>query len=445
MNMTKATSEILDQRPPADPDAERWVVGSAIIKPSILDDLGFLRPADFYDETLSAVFAWLYDRHRRGEPIDVGLLGKRFDSDDWAARIAEIIHATPHAAHAVHYGRIVARLAKHRRLREIGVNLLQDAHRAEGEPEEVLERVETALAEVRLGGDGDGEPVTLANAAVQASCRIDEIQRRGKSAGVPTGLHSFDSDMGGLFPGELTILAARPGVGKTSLGLQIAAHNAERGRLVYFASLEMSAAELSIRLACGKSGVSNRLVRIGKFGNCDSERLSVALNGQAKVALEIHDRAALTVAAIRREIRKRKKRGLCLAVIDYLQLITPEDRRLPREQQVARMVRQLKETAREYDVSIFCLCQLNRQADGDETPRLSQLRESGAIEQDADVVLFLQKHEPKNGETHNAILTVAKNRNGETGPLRLDWDGPTTRFSVPGFSEFAKYAGSRKR
>ena len=180
----------------------------------------------------------------------------------------------------------------------------------------------------------------------------------------------------------------------------------------------------------------NRASRIGwsesaSFEHGESRRLSEALSRQSKASLEIHDRSALTVAAIRREIRKRKKRGLTLAIVDYLQLVTPEDRRLPREQQVARMVRQLKETAREYDVPILCLCQLNRQADGDETPRLSQLRESGAIEQDADVVLFLQSHEPKEGETHNAVLTVAKNRNGETGPLRLNWDGSRTRFSCP--------------
>jgi replicative DNA helicase len=163
---------------------------------------------------------------------------------------------------------------------------------------------------------------------------------------------------------------------------------------VYFASLEMSAAELSIRLACGESGVSNRLVRIGKFGRSDSTRLSEALARQANCLLEIHDRSALTVAAIRREIRKRKKRGLALAVVHYPQLVTPENRKLPREQQVARMVRQLMETAREYDIPILCLCQLNRQVDGDETPKLYHLRESGAIEQDADVVLFLSQHQP---------------------------------------------------
>ena len=433
------SQEILEQSPPHDADAEQWVVGSIMLKPGTLDELGFLTAADFYKDDLRAVFTALVEMHAQGQPIDAGLLLKKFPGNAWAARFAEILHATPTAYHAVHYGKIVTRMAKWRRLRDAGENLIQKAQRHEGEPEALLDAVETELAAVRLS-DADGEPVTLADAAVQAIIRIDEIQRRGQSAGVPTGLSSFDEDQGGLFPGELTILAARPGVGKTSLGLQIAAHNAERGRLVYFASLEMNAAELSIRLACGESGVSNRLVRIGQLSDDNSMRLSDALRRQAQSTLEIHDRSMLTIAAIRREIRKRKKRGLTLAVVDYLQLITPEDRRLPREQQVARMVRQLKETAREYDIPILCLCQLNRLADADETPRLSHLRESGAIEQDADVVLFLQEHKPKDGETHNSILTVAKNRNGETGPLRLDWDAARTRFFVPGYSELAEFS-----
>ncbi len=424
------TSEILDQRPPCDPEAERWVIGSIIMRPSVLDELGFLSPTDFREEIHASLFGALCDMYRKGDPIDVGLLRKHFDSEDWAARIAEIVQSVPHAGNALYYGRIVKRYAKFRQLREIGLALAQNAHRTEGEPEEALERAETELAGIRLS-DGDGEPVKLADAAAEAVVRIDEIQRRGKGAGLLTGLLGFDSDMGGLFPGELTILASRPGVGKTSLALQIAAHNTERGRLVYFASLEMSAVELSLRLACGESGVSNQSVRTGQLDCDNTAALSRALARQSTANLDIHDRSALTVAAIRREIRKRVKHGLALAVVDYLQLVTPEDRRLPREQQVAQMVRQLKETAREYDVPILCLCQLNRQANDDEVPRLSQLRESGAIEQDADVVLSLSKHKPTDDLPHSVILTVAKNRNGETGPLGLNWDGPTTRFTCP--------------
>jgi replicative DNA helicase len=259
--------------------------------------------------------------------------------------------------------------------------------------------------------------------------RIDAIQRHGHAGGVPTGLIDFDRDHGGLFPGELIILAARPGCGKSSLALQIAKHNGERGRLVYFASLEMSKEELSLRMACGDAGVSNRLVRNGTLEREASHKLAEALAEQGNMNIDIHDEAGLSVAAIRREIRRRKKRGLTLAVIDYLQLITPDDSRVVREQQVATITRDLKNTARKYAIPILCLCQLNRQVDEYEIPKLSHLRESGAIEQDSDVVMFLSRHRQNDSEPHNATWTVAKNRNGETGSLRMEWDGPRTRFS----------------
>jgi len=434
-------SDNANQGPPADREAERWVLGSVLLKPASLDEIGFLQPVDFFHDDLRQLYAAVVEARRKGEPIDEALLRRQFAGDDWAARIAEIAMSVPVAGHVHHYARIVSDLANRRRLREILLMGADAAQQGDGSPADILERVETELAGIRATRD-DHEPVALSSAAVDAMVRIDEISQHGKGSGLPTGLASFDEDMGGLFPGELTILAARPGVGKTSLALQIAYHNADRGRLVYFASLEMSAVELSIRQACGEGGVSNRLVRIGRLGGNDTARLSEAFNHQAAAALEIHDLASLTVASIRREIRKRKKRSLALAVVDYLQLVTPEDRRLPREQQVARMVRGLKETAREYEIPILCLCQLNRMTDADEVPRLHHLRESGAIEQDADMVLFLSTRQPTDTEPHNAILTVAKNRNGETGPLRLMWDAPRTRFSCfdPN-PEFAAYAG----
>ncbi len=426
----KSPHEILDQMPPNSREAETWVVGSVLLKPSVLDDLEFLKARDFYDATLSKVFGWLRERHCTNQPIDTGLLKSHFDTDDWAARIAEIVQAVPTPAHVQHYASIVASLAKFRRIREIGADTIQAGQAAEGKAEEVLERIETKLGRIALV-HGEGEPVTLAEAAVEATVKIDDIQQRGQSAGVPTGLLTLDRDQGGLFPGELVILAARPGCGKTSLGLQIANHNATRGRLVYFASLEMSAAELSIRLACGQSGVSNRLVRTGRIEQRDTQQLCEALQQQTSATLEIHDAAHLTVANIRRQIRKRKKLGLTLAVVDYLQLLEPEDRRVNREQQVATMVRGLKQVAVEYQIPILCLCQLNRQVDDDEVPKLNHLRESGSIEQDADCVWFLSRHKPQGTESHNAILTVAKNRNGEVGPLRLCWDAPRTAFSCP--------------
>ncbi|NLE38907.1 MAG: AAA family ATPase [Pirellulaceae bacterium] len=441
--MIAPTHTTTPQNVPHDAEAETWVIGSAILQPSILDDLGWLHTDDFFADDLRQLYGAMVEARRRGEPIDVALLRKQFTGDDWAARIAEICHAVPVAAHWRRYAELVVRLAKLRRLAAICESGAADAIKGEAEPDEVLERVETDLAAMRATGER-GEPVTIFDAAMAANERIDAIIQRGHGGGLPTGLPKFDLDQGGLFPGELTVLAARPGCGKTSLALQIAAHNANRGRMVYFASLEMSAVELATRWACGESGVSNRLVRIGKLTQDDTARLAEAFDRQARASLEIHDRSCLTVATIRREIRKRVKRGLALAVVDYLQLVTPADRRLPREQQVAGMVRGLKETALEYQIPILCLCQLNRMADGDDIPRLSHLRESGAIEQDADVVLFLSRHEPTDAEPHNAILTIAKNRNGEVGSLRMTWDPSRTRFSCwqpEPHAEFARFAG----
>ena len=417
-----------DRVPPSDLEAERWVIGSALLDDALLDDLAGLQPNDFYDPTNAAIFREMLSTHAQGQPIHVAILKKHLGNEGWEARTAEIAQSVPHAAHAHHYAEIVRQKATLRRLRVVASNLLDDVQAATDTPEAILERSEAALSDIRLGSD-ETEPVSLHDATMQAVTHIDVIQQRGNSAGVLTGLASLDLDQGGLFPGELIILAARPGIGKTSFALQVAHHIAAKSRLVYFASLEMSAVELSTRLACSLSGVSSRLVRTGRLTDQDAHRLNDAMAEQSKATLDIHDQAGLTVAEIRRQIRKRKKHGLALAVIDYLQLLTAEDRRLPREQQIARITKLLKEIAREYEIPILTLCQLNRLADGEENPQLSHLRESGAIEQDADMVLFLAPHKPIETARNNASLIVAKNRNGETGPIPLDWHASQTRFT----------------
>ena len=433
--------EPLGTVPPSDLEAERWVIGSALLDDALLDDLAGLQPNDFYDPTNAAIFREMLSTHAQGQPVHVAILKKHLGNEGWEARTAEIAQSVPHAAHAGHYAEIVRQKATLRRLRAVASNLLDDVQAGTDAPESILERSEAALSNIRMGNE-ETKPVTLHDATSEAIMHIDAIQQRGLSAGVLTGLASFDTDQGGLFPGELIILAARPGIGKTSFALQVAYHIAAKGQLVYFASLEMSAVELSTRLACSLSGVSSRLVRTGRFTTQDASKLNSAMGEQSQATLDIHDQAGLTVAEIRRQIRKRKKHGLALAVIDYLQLLTPEDRKIPREQQVARITKSLKEIAREYSVPILCLCQLNRLADGEERPQLSHLRESGAIEQDADMVLFLAPHEPTEQAQNNASLIVAKNRNGETGPIPLDWDAGRTRFScfqIPTHDEFEEF------
>lgn len=449
--MDRLPSEILDRVPPNNQDAEKGVLGSMLLDERKCDDIAsLLRPEDFYAIANGTLYGHIIALHNEHGKTDPTLLLNRLEAAGdlekigGSAYIADVLHSVPHAGNATYYAKIVREKATLRKVIAAGTEMVRDGYEANGNPTEILDRAESELSAIELNV-ADNEPVSIAEAAVEAIARIDRIIERGRSAGVPTGLIDYDRDHGGLFPGELTILAARPGVGKTSLALQIAEHNGQTEQLVYFASLEMSRSELSIRQACGYSGVSNRLVRTGRLEQSDQSKLSEAFSRQAKAMIDIDDRSALTVAAVRRAIRKRMKRGLSLVVIDYLQLVTPGDRKLPREQQVAGIVRQLKETAREHEIPILCLCQLNRQSSDEyEIPKLSQLRESGAIEQDADVVWFISKHKPSDTEYHNSILMVAKNRNGETGPLRLNWDGPRTRFSCPelpanAYDEFGEF------
>jgi replicative DNA helicase len=413
--------------PPHDLEAERWVIGSLILDADLIDDIDGIKAADFYDPTNAGVFAEILAAQSKGIPVQLDLLKKQLGGM-WAERAAEIAASVPVPSHIKHYAEIVQRTSALRQLRNVAGGIMGIVNEPQADDVSILETAETALSGIRIGSN-KRLPLSMMDATMQAISNIDAIFSRGEMAGVLTGLPSFDTDIGGFFPGELIVLAARPGLGKTSLALQIAYHLAAKSKLVYFASLEMSAAELSTRLACSLSGVSSRLVRTGRLEQPDFAALNESMQSQSVANMDIHDQPGLTVAEIRRQIRKRKKHGLVLAVIDYLQLLTPEDRKVPREQQVARMTTLLKQTAREYEIPILCLCQLNRQADGEEQPQLSHLRESGAIEQDADMVLFLAPHKPTDLQRNNATLCVKKNRNGETGNLPLDWHPARTLFT----------------
>jgi replicative DNA helicase len=247
-----------------------------------------------------------------------------------------------------------------------------------------------------------------------------------------TGLSKLDESTGGLFPGELVVLAARPSVGKTSLACQIAHHVATR-RLVYFASLEMGDRELTTKLICSLGGVSSKRVRTGKLEQRDLQALIQGGNELSQAKLLIHDRASLSVQDIARACRNLAKQGLAFAVADYLGLIAVPDRRGKRYEQVGEIVKGLKAIARELRIPVLVLCQLNRATESTgkpQRPRLHNLRESGDIEQTADVVLLLHREEPdRPGErVTKTLLDVAKNRNSETGGLWLEWNAERTRY-----------------
>jgi replicative DNA helicase len=246
----------------------------------------------------------------------------------------------------------------------------------------------------------------------------------------------------------LVILAARPGVGKTSLACQVAYHVAAHGHLCYFATLEMSSEELAIRMACTLSGVSSKRVRTNRVTPAERSKLVEAMAHLSQCKLTIHDAPGLNVMGIRRAARRLARKELSLVIVDYLQRISPSDRRIPRHEQIGQVSDGLKQLARELNVPVLCLCQLNRESEKEDMPTMRHIRESGSVEQDADVVAILHRKTRgyATGESVNETeskLLIDKNRNGETGVINLVWDGATTQFTcAPRYNndpEFAEY------
>jgi replicative DNA helicase len=446
------TSEILDRLPPQNLDAERWVIGSCILDPRRLEDVTpLVRPDDFYADAHRRLYGELLRMESERKPIDVGLLVDRlktageFEAVGGAAFLAEVLQGVPHSQHAAHYAAIVARLAKYRRLIQTSVATLQKAYGQTAEPEDLVTDAETALHAI-VTGDGQGEPVAIRDATAGALTKIEATCQRQRRAGVLTGLPSYDAEAGGLFPGELVILAARPGVGKTALACQIAHHVGQDGRLTYYATMEMSAVELVTRTLCAEAAVSSRRVRTGVIQGNEYGRLVEAGNQIAERRIVLHDHPRFDVATIRRACLRLKRQELALVVVDYLQILTPrETKGKNRYEQVGELTHDLKALARELDVPVLVPTQLGREADKErkpQRPRLSQLRESGNIEADADVVWLLwrpakwtdeagHRQDPqKPGEPHpsQACLLQDKCRNGPVGQTPLVWDGPRTTF-----------------
>ena len=239
---------------------------------------------------------------------------------------------------------------------------LTDAYDPAQTPDEVLSKIATALSEIATIQFGS-KLVEVPTAVLAAMDRIEAITQRAESAGLFTGLQKFDESIGGLFAGELVVLTARSGVGKTALACQIVAHNAARERLTYVASLEMDAAELATRMLCTAAEVDGRRIRTNKLDRADYSKLTAAAEKLAKFSVRFDERPEITVADVRRATRRLLKDGLKLVVVDYLQIVTPDDPRENRERQVANMSKQLKALARELKVPVLVLCQSNRDAE----------------------------------------------------------------------------------
>jgi replicative DNA helicase len=452
MDDRRVTSEILDLLPPQNLEAERCVLGSILLDSRCLDDVAaIVRPEDFYAEANQRLYGHLLAMHDRGRPIDTVLLTSALRAAGdlevvgGMAYLAEIGLAVPTAAHAAYYAKLVAEAAKLRSVIHAATEMLRNAYAPGATSDALVAEAEKVLGTIKTGLASNA-PVSAQDAVIEAIEYLTAIHERGQHAGRTTGLTRFDADIGGLFGGELVILAARPGIGKTALATQTAYHLAQRGKAVYFASLEMSRVELMLRIACGLANVSNQAIRTGRVADDETTALSDAMREVATSRLWIHDSPQLSAADIRRASRRLD--GLAMIVVDYLQLVAPPDRRVQRYEQVGQTTRALKAMARELGVPVLVLCQLNREAEKLDRPTLSNLRESGSIEQDADVVTFLHRP-PKpiehDGQKWDAEWIVAKNRNGPSNrTYRLTWHPEQTRYECwapDGYPEFDQFGG----
>jgi replicative DNA helicase len=457
----RVSSEILDRLPPHNLDAEKGVLGSLLLDPNLCDDVALiLRADDFYADANQKLYARILAMHDEGSRIDATLLVERLtqagdlEAVGGPAYLAEVLHSVPYAANAVYYAEIVRDKATLRALIHASTEILRDAYEPTLEPRELVGRAEEQIFAVHDQRSTD-QIITIQDLLIEAFDRIDKRLENKEGVGVPTGFQDLDNLTGGLHDSELVVLAARPSMGKTALATNIAEYvTIEANVPTLFVSLEMARLELAQRMLCSQGRIDANKFRSGYLSKEDRTKLIEASAKLGKAPMYVDDTAARTcteIAACARRLKRKKNLGLI--VIDYMQLIQPDDPRDPRQEQVAKMARRLKGLARELKIPVLCLAQLNRQTEqGKEThrPRLSHLRESGAIEQDADVVMFIHREEyyytreeaQEKGIAGQADVIVAKQRNGPTGDIKLAWFDKHTRFenlSQKPYEEFGEY------
>jgi replicative DNA helicase len=446
-NSQPVAASLLDPRDrPANVDAERAVLGSILLKPDVCDDIALVvRAEDFSDESHQLLYRHLLDLHDSGKRIDATIVVERlktqgdFERIGGAAALADVVQAVPHAAHATHYAAIVRDKALLRSMIDAGTDILRDAYDASDEPRQLLARAEEKIFSI-LERRSSAEAKPIQSVLEEVMVRMDaRMKHEHTIGGVETGFTDLDQLCGGLHNSELVILAARPSMGKTALAMNIAEHAAiNLKQPVLFVSLEMAALELADRLLCSAAQVNGHRLRNGTISQEDRRRLVQKSSEIGAAPLFIDDTPSRTLTEIAAVARRlKRKQGLSMIVIDYLQLIEPDNPRDPRQEQVARIARRLKGMSRELDIPVLCLAQLNRQAEvsRDNRPRLNHLRESGAIEQDADVVMFVHREEyyQTNDEDRERVrgqaeIIIAKQRNGPIGDVKLLWQHDFTRF-----------------
>lgn len=434
---------MIERIPPHNNEAEMSVLGAAMLsKDVLLDIMESVRSKDFYSEIHKEIFEAITLLYRSSRPIDTVTVAeelKKRNSLDMVggrAYVFSLAAAVPTTANAGEYGKIVAEKANLRRLIEASNEIIELGYREKIDPSEAIDIAEQKIFEIAKSRQS--KDVTPIRDVLDENLNtIDEnFKNKGQTMGIPSGFTDYDKIFGGFQKSELIIVAARPSMGKTSLALNIAQHAALKSKAkVLIFSLEMSKEQLGLRLLSMESRIESNRLKIGDLEGNEWEQLSRAVDTITKGELFIDDSPGILFSEIKNKCRRLKaEKGLDLILIDYLQLMSFEGRAENRQQEISYLSRYMKQLAREIECPVIVLSQLSRAPElrKPHIPILSDLRESGSIEQDADIVIFLYRDDYYNVEDSDrpgvCDLIISKNRSGPTGKVELTWLGNYTKF-----------------
>ena len=438
----KEIGKLFEKLPPHAIEAEMSLLGSMLLDPQAIGEVIQIIKSgdDFFKPAHGAIYDIIVELYDRESTLDLVTLNQLLIDRDILKLIggqdylAELGMSVPSAAHAEYYARLVRDKAIIRRLIQVSGEVIHDSYNSPDRAQEILDRSEQRI--FQIAERFESSDFAALSEIVAAELEIIE-NAEGPVSGLLTGFTEYDEMTGGLHDGELTILAARPSMGKTALALNLAEQIAANGHQVGFFSLEMSKSQLVQRLVSARAQVDLQDLRRNMLRNDALPRISRACLELGQMPMFIDDVASISLMQLRAKARRMKsKHDIKVVFVDYLQLLSLGFRVESRQIEVSELSRGLKALSRELSIPVVCLAQLNRGPEQREshTPRLSDLRESGSIEQDADVVAFLHredyyhKEDPNYENTNLSDLIVSKQRNGPTGVARLMWDNSTTRF-----------------
>ncbi len=446
---TRKTANILSgvfmikKIPPQNTEAEQAVLGSILLKSDLLGNvLEILQPADFYKESHKLIFQTMIDLFDRNEPQDLLTVSNllintnRIDKIGGASYLASLTSIVPVTANIASYARIIREKSILRKLIKVNTDIASRCYEEQNDIDTLVDEAEQAIFDI-AGSKGEANFTAVKSIVPKAFAAVEQLYKRKELiTGVPTGYSIIDKMTAGLQPSDLIILAARPSMGKTSFAMNIAQHAAlvEKTGVAIF-SLEMSKEQLVMRLLSSVGRIDSQKIRTGKLQSDDWPRLTRAVGMLSEAPMYIDDTPAISVLEMRAKVRRlAAQHDIGLIIVDYLQLMRGRSTE-NRTQEISDISRSLKALAKEHNVPVIALSQLNRSLESrtDKRPMMSDLRESGAIEQDADVICFIYRDEvynkaEDNPEKGTAEIIIGKQRNGPTGKAKLAFINQFTMF-----------------